>query len=314
MSPPWRLITLILVIALTTGLIVMIVLFAGSQKRVRHLKHEKFQLLSQVSSLTTGKSPDSVRDEQSLYRRDFVSHKDGNRDSYVLSPPLVPPPDGKYVLVVYLHGMGSNYLEPYFVPDKEPIAPRLREAFPGIVLASLSYGKDSSWTNHKAIADINQNISELTYAYPVDSIVMMGTSMGGCAAVYYSAVAPEPIRRRIRGVVSIEGAGDLAGLFRSTGSTVVKFGISGAMGGTPEAVPDIYRQASFLSHLAELPQSTRFAIVSARQDTTVPPALQKELKERIEEHGNPVSYVELDAGHEMPPPGVYVDALRFVLQ
>lgn len=294
-------------------MIVAYILLGQSAKQVKSLKRQNFQLLSHIASLTTGKTLETIKEEQSLYRRDFISHKDSLPDSYVLSPPLIPPDDGKYTLVVYLHGMGANYLEPYYVPKKEPIVPRIQEAFPSLIVASLSYGKQSAWMSEKAIADIDQNIAELTYAYPIHDIVLMGTSMGGCTALYYSTAAPDAIKKRIKGVVSVEGAGDLKTLFSATKATLVKFGIANALGGTPEQVPQVYERTSFLNHIDKLPVTTRFAIVSAKRDSTVPPGLQVDVKEALEKHGNPTRFLTVESGHELPPPEVYVDGLRYVL-
>ncbi|MEZ4537256.1 MAG: hypothetical protein R3D26_19995 [Cyanobacteriota/Melainabacteria group bacterium] len=86
------------------------------------------------------------KDDQEFFRRDFVSIKDGIPDSYLLIPLKAAASfSNKYTLFVYLHGMGSNYLEPYVVANKTPIAPSIRDAFPSAVIASLNYRKSNAW-------------------------------------------------------------------------------------------------------------------------------------------------------------------------
>lgn len=303
----------ILLVAAISGNIVLGILLSKSSKQAKNLKVEKTKLLSQVISLSTGKSADQIDGKQRLYRRDFVSHYDSQPDSYVLAPPLFAPKDNKYTLLVYLHGMGSNYMEPYIVLKKEPIVDKIHEKYPSIIFTSLNFGKQTAWGNDKSISDITQNISELTHAYPVHKIILVGTSMGGSVALNYVSQAPDAIKSRITGVVSVEGTGDLAALYNLTKKSVVKLGIARAMGGSPAQTPAAYEKASLLKHLDLVPKTIKFSIVSAKKDKTVPSSLQKNLHERLVENGYQNKFIEIDTGHEFPKPEVYLEALEFTI-
>ena len=297
-----------------TAIIILSIMLGKAGGKTRALKIENSQLASQVTNLSAASRTGEKVDDQEFFRRDFVSHKDGIPDSYLLIPPKQQPLSNKYTLFVYLHGMGSNYLEPYVVAKKTPIAPSIREAFPSAVIASLNYRKSNAWGNDLALADINQNIAEISYAYPLDSIVIIGTSMGGSVALNYPAVAPDSIKNKIRGVVSVEGTGDLAELFRKTKVDVVRLGVAEAMGGAPEQTPESYRKASLLQHLDQLPKELSFAIVSAKRDKTVPPVLQKDVAAALEKSGFRCKLTEIDLDHEFPEPQIYVEAIKFVVQ
>ena len=310
---------LVLIVASITMNVVLTILLVGAGNKNRHMKQENSKLLAQVISFGTGqtmswKSKEDFEKKARLYRRDFVSHHDFEPDSYVLSPPVIPPSNNQYTLLVYLHGMGSNYMEPYIMAKKEPIVKSIQESYPGFIFASLSFGKESAWGNEKSVQDINQNISELTHAYPVHNIVLMGSSMGGCVALNYAAIAPAQIRKRITGVVSVESSGDIAKVYTLTKEGVVKLGIMNAMGGSPEQKPDAYRAASLLDHLNEVPRGVKFSIVSARKDKTVPVELQKNLVEELTKNGYENKLFEVDIAHEFPSAATYIEALDFVMQ
>ncbi|MEZ4537257.1 MAG: hypothetical protein R3D26_20000 [Cyanobacteriota/Melainabacteria group bacterium] len=136
---------------------------------------------------------------------------------------------------------------------------------------------------------------------------------GGSVALNYPAVAPDSIKDKIRGVVSVEGTGDLAELFRKTKVDVVRLGVAEAMGSAPEQTPESYKKASLLQHLDQLPKEIS-AIVSAKQDKTVPPVLQKDVATALEKSGIRCKLTEIDLDHEFPEPQIYVEAIKFVVQ
>ncbi len=138
---------------------------------------------------------------------------DGNKDDFAVLPPNSLQGQKDLTLVVYLHGMGSTYMEPFLTPKDKPISQALLEHNPTMVVASLNYRGQSAWANDVAVADIDQNIRELVNRFPISKIVIMGTSMGGCSALAYSYLAADDIKAKMIGVVAAEPAGDLALLF-----------------------------------------------------------------------------------------------------
>ncbi len=247
-----------------------------------------------------------------LSRRMFISKFDGLPDSFAVSPPFLLMPTKAVTLVVYLHGQNSTYFEPF----ETGLGKCLAETIVGrenTVLLSCNYRPPASWGNDAAISDITQNVREMCQEYPVTKIVMMGTSMGGSIAPTFASIAPPDIKDKIVGVVSVEGAGDLANLFNQTTTQTVKNAMMTTFGGTPETQPLAYAAKSFLTHIGELPKGVRFAVVSATHDKVVPPPLQKEMVEALDKANIPNKLIEIDKHHEPPPVEVYGQALDFVL-
>ncbi len=242
----------------------------------------------------------------------FVSHADGEQDKYALILPQFQPGKTDYVLIVYLHGMGSNFLEPFVCPPQLPIADGIQESYPQIGILSCGYRKDS-WGNDKAISDINQNIREVMQEFPVKSIVIMGTSMGGCTALAYAVNAPPDVKQKITGVVSVESAGDLIALYKKTTYEPIKWSMANAFGGIPEAIPQVYQAKSFVYHISELPPALRVAVISAKSDKIVPSEFQREIVDKLSESGFQAKLIEIDGGHGAPPASEYVHALQYVL-
>lgn len=310
------LISVLLCLAIA-GIVLSIILginLSNTSKKLKSANKEKDKLFSQLLVLETGKAVHNVKQKSALYRRDYVSHFDSQPGSFVLSPPQSAPIDHKYTLVVYLHGMGSNYMEPYVVSQGSPVGQEIRKKYPSFIFASLSYGGETAWGNEKSKSDIDQNIEEISYAYPVEKIVIMGTSMGGSVALNYSASAIEPIKKKIIGVVSVVGSGNLASLYEKTQKEVVKLGIARALGGTPKEKPTEYKNASLVENLSSVNKSVKFAIVSAKQDDTVPPDQQLDVIKALTEKNFKNKLIEVDMGHFYPKSEVYMSALDFVLK
>ncbi len=247
-----------------------------------------------------------------LSRRMFISQFDGIPDSFAVSPPFLLMPTKAVTLVVYLHGQNSTYFEPFETGQGKCLAETIvgRE---NTVLLSCNYRPPASWGNDAAISDITQNVREMSQEYPVTKIVIMGTSMGGSIAPTYASIAPPDIREKIVGVVSVEGAGNLANLFSQTTMQSVKTAMITTFGGTPETQPLAYAAKSFLTHIDQLPKGVRFAVVSATKDQVVPPPLQKEMVDALEKANISHKLIEVDRHHEPPPIDVYGHALDFVL-
>src|SRR6202030_38276 len=92
---------------------------------------------------------------------------------------------------------------------------------------------DSSWGSEAAMSDITQNIREVLQQFPIKNIILTGTSMGGCMVLTYATQAPPDIKEKLRGIVSVEGAGDLAKLYDKTANAHVKMALAAMMGGSP---------------------------------------------------------------------------------
>jgi dienelactone hydrolase len=259
------------------------------------------------------KNVNDVLHSDDVIKSTFVSKYDGQEDTFAVLPPSGTKPEAGYDLVVYLHGMGSTFLEPFVCPDTRPIAREIAAKKPQLIFASLNYRLGYSWGNDAAIADITQNIREIMQRYPIHRIVLMGTSMGGCTVLTYSALAPADVKIKLVGAVSSEGAGDLSRLFHETKNGSIPPALQNAFGGTPETVPERYAKQSFIPNIEQVKGDNRYAILSATRDTIVPPKFQKELVELLNKRSMPTDLIEINSGHGVPPAEFYLQGLEFVL-
>lgn len=293
--------------------VVFFFLFLGSQKHYKTVRRERNTLAHQLNILKKTEAINDLIAANRVVPRLFISHLDGQEDIIGISPPLVEKPRTDLTLLVYLHGMGSTFLEPFVWPKEKPIASAITAKDPSIVILSCSYRKDASFGNDKAIADINQNIREVCQQYPIKQIVLLGTSMGGCVCLTYATCAPSDIKSRIAGIVSVEGSGDLKALYHQSSIATLKSAMINAFGGTPEQVPGVYAEKSFFNNVKALPPDVKIAVVSAIHDNIVPAQFQRDIVRLLEENHVPTKLIELDAGHSTPPASVYLDGLNFVL-
>lgn len=290
--------------------ITFFVLFLSSESHNKSLKRNFKKQLTDIEIVRA--EANQLNSSAILSRRMFISHFDGMPDSFAVSPPFLLTPTKSVTLVVYLHGQNSTYFEPFETGTGKCLA----EVIIGkndTVLLSCNYRPPASWGNDAAMADITQNVREMCEEYPITKIVLMGTSMGGSVAPTYAAMAPPDIKGKIVGVVSVEGSGDLARLYNQTTMATVKNAMATSFGGTPEMQPLAYTSHSFLTHINELPQGVRFAVVSAQKDKVVPPSLQKEIVDALDKENIQHKLIELDINHMAPPISVYSRALEYVL-
>ncbi len=293
--------------------LVFFICFLNLQGHYKAVRRERNQMAQNLTILRGANVVSDTLDSDRICKRNFASLVDAQVDTYGLLPPAITPGNLENTLIVYLHGMGSNYLEPFVYPSGQSIADAIVLQNPNTGFLSCSYRKDASWGNDLAMADITQNIREVLQLYPFKHIILMGTSMGGCTALTYACVAPPDIKEKVEGVVSVESTGDLLALYKTSRHPAIKPAMITAFGGTPEQIPAIYAGKSFLNQLSNLPSTVRIAVVSAKLDKIVPPALQQELVHRLEEKHQPVKLIEIEGGHGAPPAPVYIEGINYVL-
>jgi acetyl esterase/lipase len=310
-----RLLISALIIALLVDIagIVFFILFLTQSGKLHKVQKEKQVMADSLAALRNHQAFTVDKPLELPERHTFISKLDGVHDLYALAPPMVFDGSKDLTLVIYLHGMGSNDLEPFVSPKQSPIAQNIQSHYPAAIVASPNYRATTSWANKAAIADIDQNIHELMERYPVSRIVIMGTSMGGCSALAYSYLAAEDIKAKIAGVVACEGAGDWLALYRKTPSRLVKTGMIIGLGGPAETVPNMYQERSINNNLEKIRPGTKFALISANQDTVIPPAFQKALEEKLKEANLPTKLIEVPDKHGVPASEFYLEGLNFVL-
>lgn len=277
--------------------------------RYKQMKRERDEV---VKNLTVMRAAGVISpDGQSVMRRVYRSYVDGLEDAFGVLAPIAAPPARDLTLVVYMHGMGSNFLEPFVNPVDIPIAKAIAERDPGIVFMSVNYRGKASWGNDAAISDITQNIHMVMSEYPIAKIILVGTSMGGCTVLNYATKAPADIKSKLQGIVSVESAGDLVRLYNESKHPAVKGAMIEALGGSPEQKMETYINTSFLNNITNLPKHVNVAIVSAKQDDIVPPHLQRDIVEALNKQGVHVKLIEVDEGHGAPEASVYLSGVDF---
>lgn len=290
--------------------LVFFICFLKLQGSYKNIQRERNVMAQNLTVVRSQGAAEETLQPQNFYKRTFYSLTDGQGDTYGFQPPsMVDPADN--TLVVYLHGMGSNYLEPFIYPERQTIAQSIVSHYAHTAILSCNYRKEASWGSDLAMDDISQNIREVEQQYPIKRIILMGTSMGGCTALTYATQAPADIKAKIKGVVSVEGAGSLKELAELSANTTVKMAIAAAMGGPYEQVPQHYEHKSFLPNAGALPPDVKVAVISAKLDVIVPPQLQTKIVEALEKQHTPVHFISVEGGHGCPAGSIYVEGLDF---
>jgi dienelactone hydrolase len=291
--------------------LVFFICFMGQLGKLRTLKRENRAMAQNLTVVRAANVVDDALESGKVVKHTFASLLDGHEDWYALWLPSRPSMDN--TLVVYLHGMGNNPLEPFEYPSGQTAAQAITSKFPDVCLLSCNYREKASWGSDEAMSDITQNIRAIMQQMPVKRIVLMGTSMGGCTVLTYAAVAPSDIQKKLVGIVSAEGSGSLKELYRVTENGQVSMALTAAMGGDPKIAGAEYDRRSFIPNADKLPHSVHVAVVSAQHDHIVPPALQQEIVDELNKRSVAVKLISVEAGHGMAPTPAYIEGLEFAL-
>ena len=297
--------------------ILFLILLINQSHHISQLKKQKNEIahqLSQVQAVAATKITEFMSPYR-ISRQVFMSHSDNHEDCFGLAPPTPSPYPGGFTLIVYLHGLGSSFLEPFIYPSrgsKIPIGVALTERYPGTLMLSCSYRREKSFGNDLALADITQNIRQVCEQYPIKKIILFGESMGGMTVLNYGATAPSDVQAKLAGIVSIEGTGDLAMLYQET-IPGIRIALESAFG-TPQQNPQMYLNKSFNHNVHRLPPRVRVALISASHDTIVPPNLQMGILAALKSNNNPSMILPFDSDHGFPTEPMMVQCFDFANQ
>jgi len=294
-------------------------------------KQTKLLLLiffSAYSLLFDAQNSNAVCTEKTIVYK-FTSCLDGQDDFYVWSignllPALaVKKPTGKTglgnkqsantpddTLLVYFHSLKEDFDELF----KSGLGQEINKTFPALSLLSCNYGRTPSWGNAVSRIDITNNLRHIMIQSNVKHIVLVGTSMGACAALTYAATAPTYIKKKIIGIVAVAPCADLDDLYQQSLAPEVKPSLEAALGGSVTDKPAFYHQNSLDSCLAFLPQPIKIAIIAAKEDTYVPIALQMNVVRDLNNRDMNVKSLETDGKSEPPPIESIMAGLQFVFQ
>lgn len=261
--------------------------------------------------VVTGLVSFAQRAEAGLTEIPYKSAIDGSMQKCWFVAPVMNDKREPSTLVVYSHGMTTNYQEPFIVGLKQPMASSVASAHP--TFGFLSIGTAYSWANDGVIQDMTDMIRQALKQYPVERIILMGTSMGGFTVLNYAEKAPDDIKAKLVGVLAIYPAGDLGKLYSCTQSPDVRKSLKQILNSTPSP-RDLIESRSFFSHIKDMPDGVKVAVLSAVDDKFVPPKLQRDIVRACKSHKTPVKLIEVPGDHgTMPSPGRIITGLDFVV-
>lgn len=212
-------------------------------------------------------------------------------------------PDGKgpYPVVVVIHG-GCWYSE-YDLNHLANFNSKLTRL--GVATWSLEYRRignpQGGWPGtFKDVARGTDHLRVLARSFPLDlsRVIALGHSAGGQLALWLAARHRLPKNSAIydfnplplRGVISLAGITDLRRYRPNCGSAVDKL-----LGGTPEEVPERYRQTS---PLELLPLRVDQRLIHGALDEIVSSDLSRDYRARAQERGDKVRLkIVRNAGH-----------------
>jgi pimeloyl-ACP methyl ester carboxylesterase len=306
-------------IALVVSLLINVigaVLFVAYLKTLGELKHmtQERSILSTMLSYAQTSNVVGQLDPDRIDKVAFISQFDNNEDIYAIEPIALPIHTKEVTLFVFLHGLGQTCMEPFEKPDGAPFSESIIKRDHSYVMMAPNYRSPAGWVTDATLSDITQSIRMVLAQYPVKQIYIVGSSMGGCTSLSYCALAPNDIKKKLAGLVCVEGSGDLAALYKKTNIDSVRTTMQQQYGGSPDTVSVAYASKSMLPNISAVPGQMRFAIISARQDTTVPPEFQDAVYNALKSQGRPVLMIPIQQGHGWPPLSILNQAVDFVLQ
>ncbi len=191
----------------------------------------------------------------------------------------LPSGTGPFPLAIVIHG-GCWVSRFASLRNTAPLADVLRDA--GVATWNLEYrrlddpggGWPGTFTDVAAAAD---HVQALAKQYPLDlaQVVAVGHSAGAHLALWLAARPRLPpgsplyceAPLRLRGVVALAGPGDLRDFMTYGGEICGAHVVERLLGGTPEAVPERYAQAS---PVELLPLGTRQVLIVGAEDGLMP--------------------------------------------
>lgn len=232
----------------------------------------------------------------------FVAAVDGSEQRYVELPPPSFDPALAHDLLIALHGHGSDRWQ--FIRDQRGECLGLRDVAAkfGLILVAPDYRARTSWMGPKAEADVVQIIGELKRRHHVNRVFIAGGSMGGTAALTFTALHPD----LIAGVCSLNGTANLLEYEKFQDA------ISASFGGAKAEVPDEYkkRSAEFWPARFTMP----VAVTTGGKDTVVSPQSVLRLAEKLKAAGRKVLSIHRDDGGHSTNHDDTIVAMEFVLR
>lgn len=232
----------------------------------------------------------------------FKSKLDATEQRYIeLLPDSFDPLMANDVLIA-LHGHGSDRWQ--FIKDTRGECKGLRDTAEryGMIYVSPDYRAKTSWMGPAAEADVVQIIGELKQRHHVNRIFIAGGSMGGTAALTFTALHPD----LIAGVCCLNGTANLVEYDKFQDARTASFG------GLKSEKPDEYkkRSAEFWPEKFTMP----VAFTTGGKDESVPPQSVLRLAEKLKQDKRKLLSIHRAAGGHSTTYEDTVSAMEFVLR
>ena len=234
----------------------------------------------------------------------FTSKLDGAVEKYIQRLPPDFDASRPHDVLIALHGHGADRQQ--YATDNRDECRGTRDvaANHGLIFIAPDY-RGNSWMGPAAEADMVQLIAELKQKHKVRRIFITGGSMGGTAALIFTARHPQ----LIAGVASLNAIASL--MEYQNDFAGITAAIQQAYGGTVQQVPDEYRRRSPL--LTPEQFTMPVAIVVSGNDTIVPPETTVRLARAIQQVNRWVLLINRPAAGHATNYADTVAALEFVI-
>lgn len=190
----------------------------------------------------------------------FTARVDGSEQRYVLALPEGYQAERTYHMMVGLHSFGGDRWQ--FLNTSYPT---VRAAVDTVakwkmVYVLPEYRGPRSWMGAKAEADVVQIIEEAKARFHTGKVFLCGTSMGGSAALTFTALHPE----LVDGVIAMNATANYLEL------DTVNDSVAEAFGGAKDRIPGEYkrRSAEYWPERFTMP----VALTAGGKDTLIPAA------------------------------------------
>ncbi len=234
-------------------------------------------------AMSAAEEPPSL---DSPIERSFIAEYDGSEQKYLQMLPRGVALDQPLSVMIALHGHGSDRWQFALQSRDECRAARDVAAAHSMAFVCPDYRAKTSWMGPAAEADLVQIIGLLKQQFQLKRLVLCGGSMGGTAALTFTALHPQ----LVDGVVSLNGTANLQEFdgFQEA--------IAESFGGSKLQVPEQYRLRS--AELFPEQFTMPLAATTGGRDDVVPPAsVLRLLKCVAQENSNVLSVHRPDEGH-----------------
>lgn len=220
------------------------------------------------------------------------------------------------VLVMYFHGLGSDCSEPFVAPSiKDSVAVRILSARANVAIRSSTGDATTVLNGKDNYESVTGTIRKTLESNPsIKQIVLCGSSLGGYEALAYLHYAPKDVLSKVTGVISVEPADDLTELYELTASEPVRVVLREAFNGDPRTKFSTYQNHSLPTLLSSVHTkvSLKVCVVSATQDTVVPPFQQRRLVRILKGMKFDAQLLEMNTTHGVRNPVIFSQAIQSV--